>query len=246
MLHIEDIIEIRTATEHPKGYEIVFPNNQIIWIVKRRTLAGLLLLIKYQICSEADLVGMNDRLATVKQILDGKFEPSWIQDRYGDANKPFSELWTEEGFSCIHAEGMQGNRQYVLRPEDHHLLFHPNAKAERIQISNEQKTIILTRQQNKCNICGALLRNSQQINVHTFAKDRTKTEYDHRIPVDRGGETSIDNMQALCHYCNKCKRQMCFVCRLHQCSSECALVTPESKDIVLATNENIRDRITNR
>lgn len=113
MLNIEDIIEIRKANGKP-GYEIVFPENRIIWIVKRRTLIGLLLLIKYEYCSEADLVGANDRLATIKSILHGKINPTWIQDRYGDANKPFSELWTEEGFSCVHAEGMQGNRQYVL------------------------------------------------------------------------------------------------------------------------------------
>lgn len=41
MLHIEDIVEIRKATSRP-GYEIVFPDNRVIWIIKRRTLAGLL------------------------------------------------------------------------------------------------------------------------------------------------------------------------------------------------------------
>ena len=97
MLHIEDIIEIRKAINRP-GYEIVFPQNKIIWIIKRRTIAGLLLLIKYEYCSEADLVGANDRLHTIKAILRGKINPSWIQERYGDANKPFIVLLTEEGF----------------------------------------------------------------------------------------------------------------------------------------------------
>ena len=113
MLQIEDIIEIRKAEIYDRGYEIVFPNNKIIWLTKRRTIAGLLLLIKYEICSEEDLVGANGRLREIKNILKGKINDSWIQDRYGDANKPFSELWTEEGFSSIHAEGLQGNRKYV-------------------------------------------------------------------------------------------------------------------------------------
>ena len=108
MLQIEDIIEIRKAEIYDRGYEIVFPNNKIIWLTKRRTIAGLLLLIKYEICSEEDLVGANGRLREIKNILKGKINDSWIQDRYGDANKPFSELWTEEGFSSIHAEGLQG------------------------------------------------------------------------------------------------------------------------------------------
>lgn len=243
MLLVDNIIEIRKAVDKP-GYEIVFPNNKIIWVVKRRALAGLLLLIKYESCSEADLVGMNDRLATIKKLLAGKINPTWIQDRYGDANKPFSELWTEEGFSCVHAEGMQGNRQYVLHYTDHEMLFHPNAKASRIQLSSIDKQSILVRQASRCNICGAQLKDNSEILPHTFAKDRTRTEFDHRIPIDRGGENVIENIQALCHYCNKCKRQMCFVCKLEKCSPVCALVTPETQTVVLATGEDIDDRIT--
>lgn len=244
MLYIEEIIEIRRALNN-SGYEIVFPNDKIIRVMKRRALAGLLLLIKYESCSEADLVGANNRLATAKQILQGKINPEWIQDRYGDANKPFSELWTEEGFSCVHAEGMQGNRQYVLRKADHDMLFHPNAKATRTQLPPNEKQYVLDSQNSFCNICGSKLKAGTDILPHTFAKDRTRTEYDHRIPIDRGGENILSNIQALCHYCNKCKRQMCFVCSLEECSPTCALVSPESERIVLSTGENIKDRITN-
>lgn len=242
MLRIEDIVEIRNAILHDRGYEIVFQNGRIIWLVKRRTIAGLLLLIKYGICSEEDLVGTNGRLQEIKNLLADKYNPLWIKDRYGDANKPFSELWTEEGFSCVHAEGLQGNRQYVLRPEDHESLFNPNAKSVRAQMSSEEKAIIMSRQNGRCNFCGAILSESKAIAPHTFAKDRVSLEFDHRIPIDRGGNNSIDNYQALCHYCNKCKRQICFVCH-KTCNATCALVTPEKYSIVLATGEDISDRI---
>ena len=243
MLKIEEIVEIRKAADK-NGYEIVFPDNKIIWLIKRRTIIGLLLLIKYEYCSEADLVGANDRLKTIKEILKGKIEPSWIQDRYGDANKPFSELWTEEGFSCIYAEGMQGNRQYVLKKEDHAQLFKENAKPSRKQLNSQEQDEILVDQNGLCNICGSTL--SKKITPHTFAKDRVRLEFDHRIPIDRGGDSVLENYQALCHYCNKCKRQMCFVCKLENCSQECALVNPETQDIVQATMENVIDRITKR
>jgi len=243
MLCIEEIIEIRKAAGRA-GYEIVFPENRIIWIIKRRTIIGLLLLIKYEYCSEADLVGANNRLQVIKELMKGKIDPSWIQDRYGDANKPFSELWTEEGFSCIYAEGMQGNRQYVLKKENHAQLFQPNAKSSRIQLSSQEKDIILSKQKGRCNICGTILKD--RIVPHTFAKDRVRLEFDHRKPVDRGGDNALENCQALCHYCNKCKRQMCFVCNLDGCSQECALVKPETQSIVQATMEDISDRITNR
>ena len=241
MLRIEDIIEIRKAKIHDHGYEIVFPNNKVIWLIKRRTIAGLLLLIKYHTCSEEDLVGANERLSEIKRILNGKYNPAWIKNRYGDANKPFSELWTEEGFSCIHAEGLQGNRQYVLRPEDHESLFNPNAKATRSQLSTSDKKKVLLRQKGRCNFCGAILKSSSAISPHTFAKDRVSLEIDHRIPVDRGGKSELNNYQALCHYCNKCKRQMCFICH-EKCSPKCALVSPETSNIVLATGEDISDR----
>ena len=66
MIRIEDIIEIRKAKIYDRGYEIVFPEDKIIWLTKRRTIAGLLLLIKYETCSEEDLVGANNRLREIK------------------------------------------------------------------------------------------------------------------------------------------------------------------------------------
>ena len=242
MLQIEDIIEVRKATLHDRGYEIVFPDNKIIWLTKRRTIAGLLLLIKYETCSEADLVGSNDRLKEIKRILGTKINQSWISDRYGDANKPFSELWTEEGFSSVHAEGLKGNRQYVLKKEDHDTLFNENAKSTRVQLSKSDQEQVLARQNNKCNFCGAILKRSTDIAPHSFAKDRLTMEFDHRIPIDRGGENTLTNYQALCHYCNKCKRQICFICD-KECDETCALVAPEKSSIVKATNENVVDRL---
>lgn len=242
MLVLEKISKI-TKCEKLGGYKIEFYDNTFINLQKRRTIAGLLLLIKYEYCSEADLAGANTRLAEVKELLKGKIDPTWIQDRYGDANKPFSELWTEEGFSCIKAEGMKGNRQYVLHTEDHHLLFSTSAKAPRLNLNSVLKATILEEQNELCNICGAKLI-SGKLPAHTFSKDRAKLEFDHRIPVDRGGETNLNNMQALCHYCNKSKRQQCFICTLTECSPECALVSPENYSIVMATEENIADRIT--
>ena len=241
MIKLEDIVEIRNAKHHDKGYEIVLANGKSIWLIKRRTIVGLLLLLKYEVCSEEDLVGTNGRLREIKHILNGKYDPSLIKDRYGDANKPFSELWTEEGFSSIHAEGLQGNRKYVLRKADHETLFNESGKTIREQLSKETQDEILKRQSGRCNFFFFFLRRNQDIHPHTFAKDRVTMEFDHRIPVDRGGKSDISNYQALCHYCNKCKRQICFICK-EKCCDQCALVSPETSSTILPTGENISDR----
>lgn len=238
MLKVSDIKRIIRDDE---GYKIVFDDNKYICINKRRTIIALLLLIEYQVCSEADLAGANDRLKCIKKQLEGKIDPSWIQDRYGDANKPFSELWTEEGFTCVRAEGLKGNRQYVLDVEQHELLFNVH-KICRQQLTNQEKLKVLEQQNYRCNICGAKFK-IEKTNYHVFAKDRTKLEFDHRIPIEKNGKSTIENYQALCHYCNKSKRQICFICSQKNCNYNCALVYPEKSQVISATNENISDRM---
>lgn len=242
MIKLEDIKIIRKAQQHNKGYEIVFSNNRIIWLIKRRTIIALLLLIKYQVCSEKDLTAANNRLIEIKKIIDGKYKAEWILNSYSDANKPFSELWTEEGFSCIYSAGLKGNQQYVLNPEDHELLFNTRLKSNRAKLSSNAQKKILEKQHYKCNICGSQLKVLKDINRYTFAKDRVKQEFDHKIPIDKGGTNNLDNYQALCHYCNKCKRQICFICNI-TCSDKYALVNPTMSKIILATGENIEDRM---
>lgn len=241
MLKLEDIKIIRKSTT--SGNEIVFNDDRKILLMKRRTIVGLLLLIKYGTCSEADLAGSNTRLKTIKDLLKDKIDSSWIKDRYGDANKPFSELWTEEGFSFIRAEGLKGNRQYVLDSKDHDKLFNVVDKSIRKQLSTKDKEIILKKQNCSCNICGSKLKKSTEISNTMFCKDRIRIEFDHRIPIEKNGQNIISNYQALCHYCNKAKRQICYICNLDKCSIDCALVSPETSSIVKATNEDISDRM---
>lgn len=246
LLRIEDIEVIRKNTEGENGFEIVFNDGRKIFLHKRRTIISLLLLLKYGAGSEVDLTGTNGKIIGIKKILKGKIDESWILDRYGDANKPFSELWNEEGFSCIVAAEMKGNKQYVLEASDHNRLFEKNVKVKRKQLSNKEKQTILSIQKGLCNICGSSLKDNKEIHKYTFAKDRVKKEFDHRIPIEKGGLDEFTNFQALCHSCNKSKRQMCFICAVEKCSTYCALVSPETSHVVLATKEVIRDRITKR
>ena len=82
-------------------YEIVFNDDRIIKMHKRRTIPALLTLIKHGEGCESDLTNTTDNLKKLKIELDGRIPDDLILDSYSDANKPFSELWNEEGFVFI-------------------------------------------------------------------------------------------------------------------------------------------------
>ena len=130
MAKLEDITRIEKNEGH-SGYSIVFNDGRRILITKRRTIPALLLLLKYGDGCEADLQKGSERLPAIKSILSGKIPDDLIQDYYADANKPFSELWNEEGFVWIsNKTGMRrsGSQLYCLNEGEHEKFFNPNIK----------------------------------------------------------------------------------------------------------------------
>lgn len=77
--------------------------------------------------------------------------------------------------------------------------------------SAQQKKAIWERDQGRCQICGASDENMQ---------------YDHKIPLERQGETTTENLQLLCRACNIDKRGACKRCRLTSCEA-CPYAYPE-------------------
>lgn len=244
MLKIENISNIQKRPKN-KGYEIVFKDGRIIWLTKRRTIVSLLLLIKYGESSEADLARGSRRLLEIKRIIKKRCAFEFIKDHYADANKPFSELWNEEGFTWIHPaqEKLRGNQKYVLHEKDHCKLFQPVKKAYRCSLSADNISEVIIKQHGRCNFCGSLIVTKDKIVKTTFAKDRVRAVCDHRMPVEKGGLSNNDNYQALCFYCNKSKWQICNICELPECSKDCVLSFPEKTSIILPTGENISDRL---
>lgn len=59
-------------------------------------------------------------------------------------------------------------------------------------IKNETKTEVLVRDNHKCQSCGS---------------DK-KLEFDHIVPVSKGGSSEADNLQLLCRSCNRSKRAL--------------------------------------
>lgn len=249
MLKLEYIKEIYKSKDKNGGYYIEFQDGNKVHLTKRRTIIALLVLIKNGEGTESDLAQGNRTIPEIRKILTKKIPDNLIQDYYGDANKPYSELWNEEGFTFI--DNLKGGRagksqKYILRGTDHSKLFEVVKKAHRKAPAAEEKEALRKAQHGKCNFCGSKLHSKSQLKPTTYAKDRRREVFDHRRPVERGGDSTLGNYQALCFYCNKCKWQICNICPIETCDANCALRNPEISKVVAPTGENISDVLADR
>jgi len=248
MLFIENIVEIRKRTKQTgPGFDIIFNDTRSIWVTKARPIVALLILIKYGKGSESDLANGSRRIPEIKKILAGKYPPGLIQNFYGDANKPFSELWNEEGFVWIRnpiGQRRKRSQSYILSPDDHDKFFSVVAKkAFRKALPISQLENIQQRLPGLCNLCGSKVVNLAQMPQNAFSRDRLRRCFDHRVPIEKGGNSDITNFQLLCFYCNKSKWQICQLCPLPDCSPNCVLAFPERSNMIVPTGEDISDRI---
>lgn len=97
------------------------------------------------------------------------------------------------------------NLNYCLKShtkKDGRIRTYPNSK-----LKNELKK----RDGNVCKIC-----NSEDKNI----------QFDHKIPHQRGGATTLNNMQILCRHCNIEKRGACANCQDVSCE-KCGYAYPE-------------------
>jgi hypothetical protein len=115
MLKLTDIKEIyKSKDKEINGYFIEFNDGRKIHITKRRAIIALLVLIKNGEGSESDIAQGNNTINEIREILGEKLPQSYVLDYYGDANKPYSELWNEEGFTFI--DNLKGGRIGTINP----------------------------------------------------------------------------------------------------------------------------------
>jgi len=71
-----------------------------------------------------------------------------------------------------------------------------STKTVRPVISKKVRSLVLSRDMNKCVKCGR------------GVKDGVKLEVDHKLPYEKGGTDDIENLQTLCQDCNKGKSNL--------------------------------------
>lgn len=153
-----------------------------------------------------------------KKILVELWPQKWVKSsrlleltnqKYFD--RRIRELRDELGFQ-IESRYVDGEAAYRLVSHDYQFL------KRRQYPTQKQKELLIKKYGFKCNICGLVSE-----------KGKNDLNYDHRIPLNRGGEAEIDNLQLLCTRCNNMKRRECQACTKKSCN-ECQYAFPEKFD----------------
>lgn len=150
-----------------------------------------------------------------RKILAALWDQKWVStDRLlkltsqGQFARRVRELRNEFGFP-IEAKIKNGEYFYHLQSR------HPKSPTRRRPyFTPSQKKEIVAKTGTICNIC------------KQKPKDNAALMWDHRIPFNKGGETSAENGQLLCAFCNNLKRQACGICNAPNCEN-CLFSYPE-------------------
>lgn len=103
--------------------------------------------------------------------------------------------WENQALSAREVDALVHERtQRRQRRIDNATMIHaadrdPSAKQRRYSVTGEMRRAVYERDRGRCVTCGS----------------PNDLEYDHVLPVAKGGATSVDNLQLLCRPCNRRK-----------------------------------------
>lgn len=137
-----------------------------------------------------NLILSNQKFRFVSQMGGFEFGLSKIAGvRYQHPGGIFLQLTRTQGngfYECQQGPILAEVIQALIRMNNRHLIQQQTSSR---QIPQHIKAAVFQRDQGRCVQCGST----------------SNIEYDHIIPFSRGGATSENNLQILCHSCNKAK-----------------------------------------
>lgn len=173
-----------------------------------------------------------------------------LDNVFNDPNKAFSELKITDGFGNFISEKKTKRNVKTAKIELDSIFkqFHPTnsdvyitlySLNARSSLSEIDKQKLFKDFNGRCNITHVpLLYNKPTHNL--FMKIYQTASYDHRIPLSKGGEDSLENIQLVSEAVNMEKMRVCNSCLNVKCE-ECALAYPENYDIIQANQQNIKN-----
>lgn len=148
---------------------------------------------------------------------------SVIFEKYGrkpEYARRIRKIVSEYGWDIERRRDKSGaNDDYYIRRSD------GPVRPQRIrrEVSPKRRKIIYERDNWICQLCR-----------DDVGPDQTETnpQCDHKVPAERGGRSSNENLHTLCVQCNLKKRQACKKCQLESCEA-CEYAFPERLDSVI-------------
>ncbi len=183
-------------------YHIIFNDDNVIVLHNRRTILPLLFLIKYGESSNQDL--SSNRYNEIVKALNNKCDDNILKNDYKDIIKPYSDLINEEGFSFIKRDKRGKRSYYILSKKDHPLLLSKDPNAS-FNMSKDSFDALYSSNNGLCYMCDNHISKNEAF-------------LDYIIPLFRGGNDNIDNIQILCKTCMDNKKKVCKNC-IELCNS---------------------------
>jgi hypothetical protein len=141
---------------------------------------------------------------------------SILESGYGKSNvmRRLRKIRAEYGWDIrTERRGNGANDDWYMRCSDGPVF----RQLIRKEVSKRDREKVYNRDEWKCQLCGVDVGEEQQ---------QTNAQCDHKVPVERGGPTKLENLQTLCVQCNLKKRQACKYCMLPTCNN-CPYAYPE-------------------
>ncbi len=181
----------------------------------------------------------------------GFFNIHDLDNTLSDPNKAHSELRITDGFDNF-LIGKKGKKQVTLSKIDIDKLFEfcrTDTKDDEYiclaafqgadAVSESIKKEIYAKFEGRCNITGLKLYEKTP-SGQIFLKHVLTPAYDHRRPKSKNGKDEKPNYQLISTLANNEKNKICNSCNGKDCE-RCALAYPEKFNIILPTNQNIKD-----
>ena len=210
---------------------------------------GKVVLVNFNGASKSISCRIKRSFTVLLNLLD--HYPNWmdihsLDSQLGDPNRAMTDLRNDDGFEHFiqQRRNSKRNNEYLLNLTK---LFeqHKNQKeislsvSIRLSPSNNLKRTLREKFNNKCNITGIKLMDS--LPKKSFLKILQIIQYDHRVPLFKGGDNNPDspkNWQLLSELVNREKNKLCGICQ-HESCINCALAFPEESKIIKANGQNI-------
>lgn len=173
-----------------------------------------------------------------------------LDNVFNDPNKAFSELKITDGFkNFISEKKIKKNVKTAkieldrifnqFHPPDSNVFITLYSQNARSSLSEIDKQKLFKDFKGRCNITHVPLLYTRPAH-NLFMKIYQIASYDHRIPLSKGGEDSLENMQLVSEAVNLEKMRICNSCLNVKCE-ECALAYPEDYDVIQANQQNIKN-----